>query len=106
MAFPQAVRPTTAKTGKSSGLGKNGKIGRKVVGASGRHGQVNSKIIKAVPVAIKEVQALESTVLDLQVAALGLQVFPQRTPMVQWRMRMKKVSPKTIRCICVHLQLA
>ena len=87
MAFPQAV-------------------GRKVVGTRGRHVTVDPKIMKAVPAAIKEAQALEATVLDLRVAALGLQVFPQRTPMVQWRMRMKKVSPKTIRCICVHLQLA
>ena len=60
MAFPQAVRPTTAKTGKSSETGKTkssggSQIGRKVVGTIGRHGQVKPKIIKAAPVAIKEV---------------------------------------------------
>jgi hypothetical protein len=55
------------------------------------------KIREVGPKTIKEVQGLEATVLDLQVAALGLQVFPQRTPTVQWRMRIKEASTNAIK---------
>ena len=60
MVFPQAIQTTTAKIGKSSGIGGR-QIGKKVVGTSGGHRKVvNPRIIKAVLVVIKEVLVVEN----------------------------------------------